>query len=333
MENSMNIYDIAKEAGVSISTVSRVLNNGKTSEKTRKRVQLILDKYNYKPNAIARGLVAKTMKTIGVLIVDIRVNHFANTAYIIEQEFRKRGYNVLLCNTGGSMDNNIKYINMLSERQVDGLVLVGSIFNEIQNEPSIIRILENIPVVMANGHLNLPNSYSVIVDDYFGIKLAVDHLFGKGHQKILYVQDMETFSAKEKKKGFIGAMKEHGLYSGENNIIFKCKHGLEGGKEVVRKIVESKIEFSAIVFGEDLTAIGAMKELKEIGYEIPKDVAITGYNNLDYALITDTELTSVDNKYDLLADLSVQLLSGLIEKKESMAFLTIKPSLVVRKSS
>lgn len=329
----MNIYDIAEEAGVSISTVSRVLNNGKTSEKTRKKVQSILDKYNYKPNAIARGLVVKTMKTIGVLIVDIRVNHYANTAYIIEQEFRERGYNVLLCNTGGSMDNNIKYINMLSERQVDGLVLVGSIFNEIQKEAGIMKILENIPVVMANGHLNLRNSYSVIVDDYLGIKLAVDHLFEKGHRKILYVQDMETSSAKEKKKGFVGAMKEHGLYNNENNIIFTCKYGLEGGKEVVRKIVQTKIEFSAIVFGEDLTAIGAMKELKEIGYEIPKDVAITGYNNLDYALITDTELTSVDNKYDLLAHLSVQLLAGLIEKRDSMASLTIKPSLVVRKSS
>lgn len=329
----MNIYDIAKEAGVSISTVSRVMNNGKTSEKTRKQVQTVLDKYNYKPNAIARGLVVKTMKTIGILIVDIRVNHYANTAYIIEQEFRERGYNVLLCNTGGSMDNNIKYINMLSERQVDGLVLVGSIFNEIEKEPDIMRILENIPVVMANGHLSLPNSYSVLVDDYFGIKLAVDHLVEKGHKKILYVQDMETSSAKDKKKGFIGAMREHGLYNGENSIIFTCRYGLEGGKEVVRKIIQSKLEFSAIVFGEDLTAIGAMKELKEMGYKIPQDIAVTGYNNLDYALITDTELTSVDNKYSLLAHLSVQLLEGLIEKKGNMASLTISPSLVVRKSS
>lgn len=329
----MNIYDIAKEAGVSISTVSRVLNNGKTSEKIRQQVQLVLDKYNYKPNAMARGLVVKTMKTIGILIVDVRVNHYANTAYIIEQEFRERGYNVLLCNTGGSMENNIKYINMLSERHVDGLVLVGSIFNEIEKEPDVMKSLENIPVVMANGHLSLPNSYSVIVDDYFGIKLAVEHLYERGHRKILYVQDMETASAKDKKKGFVGTMREYGLYNGENNIVFTTKYGLEGGKEVVRKILKSNIEFSAIVFGEDLTAIGAMKELKDNGYHIPKDVAITGYNNLDYALITDTELTSVDNKYSLLAHFSAQLLINLIEKRDSTASLSIKPSLVVRKSS
>lgn len=329
----MNIYDIAKEAGVSISTVSRVLNNGRTSEKIRQKVQLVLDKYNYRPNAIARGLVTKTMKTIGVLIVDIRVNHYANTAYVIEQEFRERGYNVLLCNTGGSMKNNKKYIDMLSERQVDGLILVGSIFNEIEKEPDIIKSLKDIPIVMANGHLSLPNSYSVNVDDYFGIKLVVEHLLNKGHRKILYVQDMDTFSAKEKKKGFIGTMKEHGLYNEENNNIFKCKYGLKGGEEVIKRIIQSKIEFTAIVFGEDFTAIGAMKELKKQGYSIPKDVAITGYNNLDDAIITDTELTSVDNKYALLAHLSVQLLSDMIEKKDSIASLTIKPSLVIRESS
>jgi len=329
----MNIYDIAKEAGVSISTVSRVFNNGKASDKTRRQVQKILDKYNYKPNAIARGLVAKTMKTIGILIVDIRVNHYANTAYIIEQEFQELGYTVLLCNTGGFMEYNKKYIDMLLERQVDGLVLVGSIFNEIEKEPAIMKSLGEIPIVLANGHLNLSNAYSVIVDDYLGIKLAVNHLVERGHRKILYVQDMQTASAKDKKKGFIGTMKEHGLYSADNSIVFTCTYGLEGGREVVRKIVESKIEFSAIVFGEDLTAIGAMKELKKFGYKIPQDVAITGYNNLDDALIIDTELTSIDNKYRLLAHLSVQLLAELIEKKDSIASLTIEPSLVVRQSS
>lgn len=328
----MNIYDIAKEAGVSISTVSRVINNGKTSEKTRQQVNNILNKYNYKPNAIARGLVVKTMKTIGVLIIDIRINHYANTAYIIEQEFREKGYNVLLCNTGGYMENNRKYIDMLLERQVDGLVLVGSVFNEIEKEHMIMSSLENIPIVLANGHLSLPNSHSIIVNDYLGIKLAVNHVFERGHRKIVYAQDMGTASGKEKKKGFIGAMKDHGLYSGEN-MIFKCEYGLEGGKNIVHKIIESKIEFSAIVFGEDLTAIGAMKELIKLGYEIPKDVAITGYNNLDYALISDIELTSVDNKYSLLAHLSVQLLIGMIEKKEELASLTIEPSLVIRKSS
>ena len=328
----MNIYDIAKEAGVAISTVYRVLNNGVVTDATREKVQRVLDKYDYKPSAIARGLVSKTMKTIGVLLVDVRVSHYANTAYVLEQEFTESGYNVLLCNTGGSMSNNIKYIKMLSERQVDGLVLVGSIFDEIRNEPSIMEILNNMPVVLANGHLDLPNSYSVLVDDRLGIKLSVDHLYEKGHKNILYVKDMNTASAEIKKEGFIMAMKEKDIYKGEETI-FNTEYGFDGGKKVAHDILESGIEFSAIIFGEDLTAVCAMKELKKMGLRVPEDVAITGYNNSEVAMVADTELTSVDNKFGMLASLSANLLSGLIDKKDNAASLTIQPVLVVRQSS
>jgi len=328
----LNIYDIAKEAGVAISTVSRVLNHGAVTEATREKVQKVLDKYDYKPNAIARGLVTKTMKTIGVLVVDVRVSHYANTAYVLEQEFNKRGYNVLLCNTGGSMSNNIKYIKMLSERQVDGLVLVGSIFDEIKKEPVVMENLKNMPVVLANGHLDLPNSYSVLVDDLFGIKLSVEHLYEKGHRNIVYVKDLNTASAEIKKEGFQQAMQEKGIYRGEKSI-FNTEFGFEGGKKIAHNILESGIEFSAIVFGEDLTAVCAMKEFKKLGLKIPDDIAITGYNNSEYVMVADTELTSVDNKFEMLATLSANLLSGLIDKKENLASLTIQPVLVVRQSS
>ena len=128
----MNIYDIAKEAGVSISTVSRVMNNkGNVNAATRKKVEAILDKHDYTPSAIARGMVSKTMKTVAVLTVDIRVPHYARTVYTIEREFSHRGYEVAICNTGGELEETAKYLKTMLEKKVDGIVLVGSIFNTL----------------------------------------------------------------------------------------------------------------------------------------------------------------------------------------------------------
>ena len=170
----MNIYDIAKEAGVSISTVSRVMNHkGNVNPETRKKVEEILEKNNYTPSAIARGMVSKSMKTVSVLTVDIRVPHYARTAYTIEREFSRRGYEVSLCNTGGELEETIKYLRTAREKKTDGIVLVGSVFNTLCKNAEISGLLQNIPVVLANGKLELPNSYSVLVDDRDGVSLAV----------------------------------------------------------------------------------------------------------------------------------------------------------------
>ena len=114
---SLNIYDIAKEAGVSISTVSRVLNKkSNVREDTKQRVEAVLEKHSYRPSAIARGLVSSSMRTVAVLTVDIRVPHYARTAYTIEREFSRRGYEVMLCNTGGELEETAKYLRVVTEK-------------------------------------------------------------------------------------------------------------------------------------------------------------------------------------------------------------------------
>lgn len=154
----MNIYDIAAEAGTSISTVSRVLNNkGNVNPKIRDRVEAVLKKYDYKPSAIARGMVSKTMKNIAILTVDVRVTHYARMIYVIEQEFSNLGYNVSVCNTGGSIQECDRYFEILSEKQTDGIVLIGSVFNELINYPEITAKIKDTPVVIANGQVKLPN--------------------------------------------------------------------------------------------------------------------------------------------------------------------------------
>ena len=121
----MNIYDIAREAGVSITTVSRVLNGKQNvSKATRQKVEEVLARHSYVPSAIARGLVAKSMKTVAVLTVDVRVPHYARTAYAIEHECTRRGYNVLMCNTGAAKEAGMHYLDIVTEKQVRRTVLL-----------------------------------------------------------------------------------------------------------------------------------------------------------------------------------------------------------------
>lgn len=329
----MNIYDIAKEAGVSISTVSRVLNHkDRVNPETKRRVEEILEKYDYKPSAIARGMVSKSMKTVSILTVDIRVPHYSRTAYTIEREFSRRGYEVTLCNTGGEVEETEKYLRTVLEKKVDGIVLVGSVFNTICKKPEISSLLKKVPVVLANGKLELPNSYSVLVDDRYGVALAVEHLIQKGHQELYYLKDMNTVSAQLKCEGFLSEMEKHGIQDAEKRVL-ETELSIEGGMRAVEKLLAEKREVTGIVCGEDMTAAGAVKALLRHGFRVPEDVAVTGYNNSEYARICEPQLTTVDNKPELVAMMSVQLLTSLIEKADAYSSCTIQPELVIGQTS
>ena len=280
----MNIYDIAAEAGTSISTVSRVLNNkGNVNPKIRDRVEAVLKKYDYKPSAIARGMVSKTMKNIAILTVDVRVTHYARMIYVIEQEFSNLGYNVSVCNTGGSIQECDRYFEILSEKQTDGIVLIGSVFNELINYPEITAKIKDTPVVIANGQVKLPNFYSVLVDDTKAIRMASDYMFDHGRMDLFYVFDIATDSGRAKRQGFLEAMKLRDVPDGNDRV--------------------------------------------------PEDIAITGCNNSPDSRICEPELTTLDNKPELLGGMCASLLRDRMEGKESATSVAIQPELVVRGSA
>ena len=329
----MNIYDIAKEAGVSISTVSRVMNNkGNVNADTRKKVEAILEKHDYTPSAIARGMVSKSMKTVAVLTVDIRVPHYARTAYTIEREFSRRGYEVTICNTGGELEETAKYLKTMLEKKVDGIVLVGSIFNTLCKKEEIGNMIKNTPVVLANGKLELPNSYSVLVDDRYGVSLAVEHLLQRGHKEMYYLKDMDTVSARLKSDGFVKALENHGIQDARQYVL-DTDTGIQGGIDAVEKLLADHKKFTAIVCGEDITATGAVKAILRAGLRIPEDVAVTGFNNSEYARICEPRLTTIDNKPEMVAMMSVQLLTSLIEQTDVYSSCVIQPELVEGKTT
>lgn len=329
----MNIYDIAAEANTSISTVSRVLNNKENvNPQIRRRVEAVLKKYDYTPNAIARGLVSKTMKSIAILTVDLRNIHYARMIYVIEQEFSSQGYNVSVCNTGGSVEACHKYFRILSEKQVDGLVLIGSIFNDLIHYPKILAQIKNIPVIMANGHVDHPDFYSVLVDDAKGIRRVTDYLFEKGYGDLVYVFDIQTDSGRAKRQGFLEGLKLRDIPEAEERV-FTAGYGLEGGRGAAKRILNSGLAFNGVVCGEDLTAVGVMKELKRRGFRIPQDIAVTGCNNSPDSLVCEPELTTLDNKPELLGGMCARFLRDVLEKKEQITGLAVQPELVIRGSA
>lgn len=162
----MNIYDISKKAGVSIATVSRVLNgNDKVSEKTRQKVLSVMEEESYRPNAFARGLGLNTMKTIGILCADSSDSYLASAVYYLEQELRRFGYDALLCCTGYELEQKQKYLEILLSKRVDAIILAGSTFIEQTNKNNEYLCLaaRKVPIILLNGHLDAPGIYSPFV--------------------------------------------------------------------------------------------------------------------------------------------------------------------------
>lgn len=326
----MNIYDVAKEAGVSITTVSRVINNkGYVSEKTRKKIQDVLDRNEYHPSAIARGLVSGSMKTVAIVVVDVRVPHYALTSYIMEQKLSALGYMVMVCNTGEQEDNCRRYLRMLAKRKVDGIILVGSIFNRLCDEETL-NLLSDIPIVMANGRIDRPNVHAVLVDEAYGMELATAHLHEKGYKKLAYVIDKNTNAADRKSEGFIREMKRLGYAEPEKDV-YRTLYGLEGGAQISKVLREKG--YDGVVFGEDLTAVGALNELRRNGVKIPEEMALTGCNNSEYSYICSPALTTVNNKGEVLSELTVQMLLDVLAEKKELASLIVLPELVVRETT
>lgn len=331
--DEINIYDIAKKAGTSPATVSRVLNNKpNVSEKTRKKIIDIINQENFIPNGLARGLNTSQTKNIGVLTIDIRNIHYANTAYAIEQECHANGYSMTLCNTGNDLEKKAEYLHLLAEQRVCGIIMIGSVFTDKYIETSILNNLGNIPVVFANGLINTANIHSVLVDSAYGIRLCVRHLSQQKKQHLVFIKDSETYSANEKLRGFEESMAECGLNYDERSILH-TSNTLEGGYAAAEQLCGLGIPFDGIVCCEDLTALGCLKFLHEKGYRIPEDVAVTGCNNSIYAQSAIPTLTTVDNKVKLMGKLSFQLLKDLIEGNETSSNLLIRPDLVIGQST
>jgi len=328
----MNIYDIAKMAGVSASTVSRVINNKKGVKKeTRELVQKYLDEYNYTPNATARGLVSKSSRMIGILISDLRTAYHTESVYNIEKEFTNQGYVCIIMSTGFDDKVRAKYIQILSQRQVEAMVLIGSTFQTENVKKAILKYSPSIPVVIVNGHIDLPNVYSVIADEQTGITNCVKYLSERNRMNLAFVIDNYTPSNKLKMKGFEDGVKQ--IYDREKPMVVKCESSFQGSYNATQELITDHPEIDGIIYVVDLLAVAGCRALHDMKVKIPKQVAVIGVDNSLYSKINLPSLTSLDNKLLDLSITSARIIIDALQNKHVAKKLMIISNLVERKTT
>lgn len=309
----MNIYDISERAGVSIATVSRVINgNAKVSEKTRAKVLAVIEECGYTPNAFARGLGLDSMHTVGILCADSSDPYLASGIYYLEQMLRKEGYDAILCCTGYEVEEKQKYLNLLLSKRVDAVILVGSNFVEAEEEKNdYIKIAsQQIPVMLLNGAMDGGNIYSTLCDDFQAVYEATNLLLKNDAKHILYLYNSNSYSGKKKLNGFYEAHRLNNKEVDKSYVQY-----FSGTLHDVRKFLEdlkgNGLQFDSIITSDDSLAVGALKYAKHNNLSVPDQLSIIGYNNSIIAECCDPELTSIDNKLETVCRNCVTTLMGV----------------------
>lgn len=317
----MTIYDISKKAGVSIATVSRVLNGSdKVRASTRKKVMDIIEKYDYTPNALARGMGLHSLQTIGILCADSSDLFLAKAIYYLEQELQANGYESLLCCTGYNLDIKKNYLNLILSKKVDAIILVGSNFIGTSEEENqyIKDVSVQIPIMLLNAAFDYPNVYSTLCDDYATMFEATSSMLNAGIKDILYLYNASSYSGIKKLDGFKAAMESQHIKDYERRIHFFSgdPQQMDEIADFVEYIAKQKIAFHGILAAEDPLAIGAIKYAQRRGLSIPDDLSIIGYNNSMLTTCCTPELTSVDNRLETQTHQLVHTLLGVLSGKE-----------------
>lgn len=333
---NINIYDVSNKAGVSIATVSRVLNgNSRVSDKTRDKVLNAMKELDYTPNVFARGLGLNTMKTIGIMCIDSSDIYLANAVYYLEQELRKYNYDSILCCTGKDYNNKKSYLELLMSKRVDGIILAGSQFvenTEAYTNDYIINAAREIPIVLVNGYLDAPNIYSVMCNDEDAVYKATKLLINNNHRNIVYLYTSTSYSGVNKYHGYLKAMKE-ACISLPDDYHHLCGKNISHARDYLVSLHDKGFRFDAVMTSDDSLAAGAVKYAHTHNIRIPEDMEVIGYNNSVISLCTEPELTSIDSKVEELSSCAVSVLMKVLSGEDADNLSIIAADIIKRNTT
>ncbi len=331
----VTIKDIAKKLNLSYSTVSRALNSSTlVNEKTMKLIQEEAKKMGYTPNALARGLVLKKSGIIGMIIPDITNPFFPALARGAEDAAVKRGYNLLICNTDWNIKLETRHLKLIEERKVDGFVLssinVENRYLEklVERDYPLVFVSRIYPGILANF---------VGTDTEHGGYLAGKHLAELGHREMAFVGGkFKVGSVQGRYLGFLEALKEKGIEVRGDRVI-EGEFTVESGYKMALQLLKRDRRVTGIFAANDLLAVGVMKAARELGYRIPTDISIVGYDDIFISSLPGIELTTVFQEKRKLGELAVNMLLDDIQGKEngkkSTKKIVLSPKLIVRKTT
>ena len=297
------IKDIANEVGVSPTTVSLVLNKRpcRVSDETRKRIQDVAKEHNYAPNYSARALVTKQTRTLGLIMPDISNPYFSELAKGIEREAHKQGYFVIFCNSNDQGKKDVENLQLLLNRQVDGVVLVSSISDDeipLANEFNALAARSRVPVVQFDRQL-IGSSYDIVsVNHRMGGYLATRFLLSQGYRSIGCITGpLNRSFSRDRLEGYLDALREYNIPKNDA-LIASGDFTLQSGLLQAQPLLENGCD--GIFACNDLMAIGVIKALKKYHYRLGEDFGLVGFDNNPFCEYLETPLTSVDqNIYDM----------------------------------
>jgi LacI family transcriptional regulator len=339
--NKVSIRDIARECNVSVATVSRVLNNSDAvKEDTRILVQNVIDKYNYRPNELARGLYTQRTKTIGVIMPEVTSHFFAKVFIEIEKSATEYEQTVFLCNT--LSDNKLQdfYTLRLSEKQVDGLILLGGRVNETKTDVQYVNLLKNnfypTPVVIINGKLEnyYDNCASVSSDEHEAMFQAVSYLTSLGHKKIGFLGGQRGIMSTDIKLKALDEAKSVFDFTMKDEWIKLSTYNYQGGVQSILELLKEKELPTAIIAINDEAAAGIVNTCISKGYSVPGDFSVLGFDDSSISTITMPSITTISHPYEKLGSLSVEFLNNMIDEKpmKDVTNISLKMNFVERGS-
>jgi LacI family transcriptional regulator len=336
VSSTVSIKDVAARAGVSVGTVSNVLNRPeRVAEETRTRVQLAIIALGFVRNEPARQLRAGRSRTIGLLVLDAANPFFADVSRGAEEAAARAGLAVILCNSGQDAAKESAYLNLMAEQRVQGLLLTPVDADPVRLSKLVER---GMPVVLLDRRAEGAGMCSVSVDDISGGELAVSHLLEMGHERIAFIGGPTTIAqVKDRLQGARNALARAGRDPESLVSIITTSMTVAAGRGAGERLggLPVKRRPTAAFCGNDLLALGLLQEMIRQGLDVPNDVAIVGYDDIEFAAAAAVPLTSVRQPRHLLGKTAADLLLEETQDPQNHIHRQIEfePDLVVRAST
>ncbi|HOK56356.1 MAG TPA: LacI family DNA-binding transcriptional regulator [bacterium] len=330
----VTIYEIAKKAGVSPATVSRVLNNGPVKSSTKEKILKIIEKENFVPDNRAVYLKKINTRKIGLIIPDILNPIYSLAVKVIHDYLKEKDYHLILGNSYGNVDEEKDILELFERERVAG-VIIGTCEGEDDSSliPIFDRMLKSGIKIVFTGKKNYGLKVDVIsVNNEIGTYKITNYLIKTGRKKIGFISgDRNLRATEERLSGYIKALKEKGIGINKELIICEGEYKMENGRKFAKELI-SKVD--AILCGNDLMAIGAIKAVEESGLKVPDDIGICGFDDIFISYLIKPSLTTVHQPIEKISEIACERLIGWIEgkiKKEEE--ILIEPEIIVRESA
>lgn len=325
------IQQVAKRAGVSVATVSRVLNNSPmVVDETREKVLKTIQDLNYNPNMIGRNLRRNATKIVMVLLPSISNPFYSKVVNGITSVARKNGYTVMICNTSADKSVELEYLDFLKYKLADGAILMS----QELGEDSFLELAKSIPIVQCSEYCEVPGVPYVAIDNFSAAYDAVKHLIDLGHRRIGLISSRVNYlSAVQRQAGYIKALQDAGV-AFDPLLLKTGDYGFKSGMQCASQFISMQNRPTAVFAISDLMAIGAIKVFRQKGLRVPEDMAVVGFDNLSFSAMYDPELTTISQPTFKMGCKAMELLlnriNGTNGETENMI---MKYELVVREST